>query len=162
MKRASRDRPRLSTASKPKTLIWWEGLASFSGDSDDDDGDPRRAAPAEAGGDVLRTVFDAEHAVDSTGHASDYGARNASNYRTSDLGATLEAVDHAAWDAIASPRADRYRHQADGRATEEKSVFHREGFPLLFERSLKRSKAGRSVAQPRKSPISTNSARAGA
>jgi hypothetical protein len=47
-------------------------------------------------------------------------------------------------------------------ATEEKSVFHREGFSLLFERSLKRSEAGRSVAQPTKSPISTNSARAGA
>jgi hypothetical protein len=78
-----------------------------------------------AGGDVLRTVFDAEHAVDSTGQASDYGARNASNYRTSDLGATLEAVDHAAWDAIASPRADRYRHQADGRNRREVRISSR-------------------------------------
>ncbi len=87
-----------------------------------------------AGGNVLRAVFDAEHPLNSAGNASDHGARNASNHRAGDLRAALEAVDHASRHAIASRRADRCRHERDGRATEEKSVFHREVFPLLFKR----------------------------
>ena len=56
-----------------------------------------------AGGDVLRAVLDAEHPLNSAGNATDHGARYASNH-PGYLRAALEAVDHAARDAVGSRR----------------------------------------------------------
>jgi hypothetical protein len=51
-------------------------------------------------GHVLRTMLNAEHALDSAGHATDYCAGDAADYRAGDLRAALKAIGHAIRHAV--------------------------------------------------------------
>ncbi len=86
-----------------------------------------------ATGDVLRMMLDSEHALDASGHASYYGARDPAKHRARYFRATVKAVDQAAGHAVGGGGTDRCRHYRGGSASEQKYVFHREDYPLLFK-----------------------------
>ena len=61
--------------------------------------------------DIMRMMLDAQNPLNASGYAPYHRARDSTNNRTCDFGATMKTVRHPTGHAVTGPSADWCNHQ---------------------------------------------------